>query len=83
MGRGDKESKTQFTHVASLGPKNIVRIFAGGSHSWVVLDDMVPIRENYKIPSPFKSKSASNTPMRRTSNTPMRRTQTIPYENND
>jgi len=51
-GLNDKESRTQFTHVANLGAKNIYRIFAGGNHSWVVIDDIVPINEKYTPPSP-------------------------------
>ncbi len=51
-GLNDKESRTQFTHVISLGAKNIYKIFAGGNHSWVVIDDIMPIREHYEPPSP-------------------------------
>lgn len=49
----DIESKIGFTHVASLGPRNISRIFAGGNHSWVVLDENMPVRESYRPPSPL------------------------------
>jgi alpha-tubulin suppressor-like RCC1 family protein len=38
LGLGDKESKTQFTLVNSMSNKNISKIFAGGSHSWIVLN---------------------------------------------
>jgi hypothetical protein len=51
-GLNDKESRTSFTHIAELGPKNIYKIFAGGNHSWVVIDDIMPLRENYRPPSP-------------------------------
>jgi alpha-tubulin suppressor-like RCC1 family protein len=52
LGLNDKESRTAFTHVANLGNKNIYKMFAGGNHSWVVIDDIMPIRENYRPPSP-------------------------------
>ena len=36
-----------------MGNKNVSKIFAGGNHSWVVIDDIVPLRENYRAPSPI------------------------------
>lgn len=51
-GLNEKESKTSFTHVADLGPKNVYKIFAGGNHSWVVIDEFIPVREDYRPPSP-------------------------------
>ncbi len=51
---GDDESKIVFTHVASLGGKNIEKIFAGGNHSWIVLDQNDPINNNYEPPSPLQ-----------------------------
>jgi hypothetical protein len=38
--------------VADLGAKNIYKMFAGGNHSWVVVDDIMPEREMYRPPSP-------------------------------
>jgi S-formylglutathione hydrolase FrmB len=40
----DTESRTAFQYVASVGDKNVYRIFAGGDHSWVVIDDIIPVR---------------------------------------
>ena len=51
-GLNDKESRTSFHHVANIGAKNVYRIFAGGNHSWVVIDDIIPIRRKYRPPSP-------------------------------
>lgn len=48
----DFEIKNQFHHVFSLAPRNVQRVFAGGNHSWVVLDDMIPVKERYRAPSP-------------------------------
>lgn len=40
-----------------MGNKNISKIFAGGNHSWVVLDTLVPVRDKWSIPSPLKSQN--------------------------
>jgi hypothetical protein len=66
LGLKDGESKTMFHHVVSLGPRNIYKIFAGGNHSWIVLDDIIPVREKYRAPSPLpeKAHSISNSPTR-------------------
>lgn len=53
LGKDHLEAKSQFQHVAQLGPRKIYRIFAGGNHSWVVLDDIIPVREKYRAPSPL------------------------------
>ena len=55
----DKEARTQFTHVANLGGKNVYKIFAGGNHSWVVIDDNMPVRCDYRPPSPVGYDEAS------------------------
>lgn len=39
--------RTQFTHVLSLMSVNTSKIFAGGLHSWVVLDDLFPKKEEF------------------------------------
>jgi S-formylglutathione hydrolase FrmB len=51
-GLNDRESRTAFQHVANIGAKNVYRIFAGGNHSWVVIDDIVPMKRKYRPPSP-------------------------------
>ena len=54
LGLGqDTESKSKFQHVVQLGARKIYKIFAGGHHSWVVLDDIIPVREKYRAPSPL------------------------------
>jgi alpha-tubulin suppressor-like RCC1 family protein len=55
LGHGDDESKTIFTHVTALGPKNVERIYAGGNHSWALLDPADPIKREYYPPSPLPS----------------------------
>ena len=67
LGTGDKESKTFFCYVQSFGNKNISQIYAGGNHSWVVLDTVMPTRDKWNPPSPLKNNndaSRSNTPHR-------------------
>ncbi len=52
-GLNSNESKTQFTYVNTIGTKNISKIFAGGNHSWFILDENIPIREHFRPPSPL------------------------------
>ncbi|KRX02730.1 Regulator of chromosome condensation 1/beta-lactamase-inhibitor protein II [Pseudocohnilembus persalinus] len=54
LGHNSEESKTVFTHIMSLGGYKIKGIFAGGDHSWVVIDDGQPYIEDYQPPSPLK-----------------------------
>lgn len=35
-----------------MGGKNLYSIFAGGHHSWVTIDDLMPVKEHYRPPSP-------------------------------
>jgi len=51
-GLSDKDSRTSFVYVANIGAKNVYRIFAGGNHSWVVIDDIMPVRRRHRPPSP-------------------------------
>ena len=60
LGLGNDESQTSFKHVKTLGNKNIKKIFAGGNHSWVVIDTSSPIREDYDVPSPLSEDQDSS-----------------------
>ena len=53
LGLGETEIMPNFVYVSALGPKNVQRIFAGGDHSWVILDQNYPEREDYAPPSPL------------------------------
>ena len=53
LGLGDTEMRTGFTHLRTLADKNIYRVFAGGNHSWVLLDEIIPMRNNMRPPSPL------------------------------
>lgn len=63
LGLGGTDSMPSFIHVKSLGPKNIKGIYAGGDHSWVVLDGENPEKSSYASPPPLKS-SSSPIPMK-------------------
>ena len=39
------------------------KMFAGGNHSWVVIDDIMPIRENYRPPSPIGAFRGASAPI--------------------
>lgn len=43
LGLGDHENQKSFVSVTSIGNKNIGQIYAGGNHSWIVLDEQDPI----------------------------------------
>lgn len=47
LGIPQKEMIATFTHVLSLLSVNSFRIFAGGIHSWVVLDDIMPKKDEF------------------------------------
>jgi hypothetical protein len=54
LGLGKEDSTSVFTRVSALGPKNIKDIYAGGDHSWAVLDELNPEKSEYISPSPLK-----------------------------
>ena len=43
----------KFTHVTHLANKNVSKVFAGGHHSWFLIDAENPLIENYQPPSPL------------------------------
>ena len=53
LGLGDTETRKGFTHLRSLADKNVYRIFAGGNHSWILLDEIIPMRNAQRPPSPL------------------------------
>ena len=46
--------RTGFQHLRTLADKNIYRLFAGGNHSWVLLDEIIPMRPSVRPPSPLQ-----------------------------
>jgi hypothetical protein len=39
--------------VQSLADKNVYRVFSGGNHTWVLIDEFLPIRNRVRAPSPL------------------------------
>ena len=62
LGHGDEESKKVFTWVKKLGGKKVKDIYAGGAHSWCILDPDEPVIKDYSPPSPLRS-SPLNSPL--------------------
>jgi len=57
LGLGNTESKTHFTLVESIGDKNIDKICSGGSHSWIILNEIDPVRSDYRYPDELNDKN--------------------------
>lgn len=53
LGLGREDSAQSFAHVRALGARNVRDIYAGGDHSWVVLDETSPDKPSYSSPSPL------------------------------
>jgi alpha-tubulin suppressor-like RCC1 family protein len=58
LGLGDTSSKTRFTYVPFIKDKNIYKVFAGGNHTWLVIDEVQIIRENWVSPRHSEIKDA-------------------------
>lgn len=53
LGLDACESKVAFTEVSGIGARNVNMIFAGGNHSWITIDQNLPVRDHYRPPSPL------------------------------
>lgn len=53
LGLRDLEMRKEFTYIDSLRGKNMTNIFAGGHHSWFLVDILRPELSSYEIPSPL------------------------------
>ncbi len=62
LGHGDEESKKVFTWVKKLGGKKVKDVYAGGAHSWCILDPEEPVLRDYSPPSPLRP-SPLNSPL--------------------
>ena len=51
---GDTEMRSGFTLLRSVSDKNAYRIFTGGNHTWILLDEFIPQRKNARLPSPLE-----------------------------
>ncbi len=52
LGVSDLKIRHEFTLISSLGGKRVNNIFAGGHHSWFLIDYKNPDLSDYEIPSP-------------------------------
>lgn len=46
LGLGDERSVTSWTHVSKLKGMKVIKIFAGGDHSWSVIGTIFTIKMN-------------------------------------
>jgi alpha-tubulin suppressor-like RCC1 family protein len=54
LGLGEDKTATLWTHITQLSGKNVGKIYAGGDHSWAVIDELTPFIKNYEMPSPIR-----------------------------
>ena len=54
LGLGDKRNKYNYTWIRKLGTMNIKHIYAGGHHSWCIIDDKYPLKEKFIEPEPLE-----------------------------
>lgn len=54
LGLGEEKTVTMWTHIVELAEKNVGKIYAGGDHSWAVVDETSPFIKDYEPPSPIK-----------------------------
>ena len=53
LGLGDNKNKYNYNWIRKLGYMNIKHIFAGGHHSWCIIDDKFPLKEKFLEPEPL------------------------------
>lgn len=58
LGLGDCRSKTSFTRITCFAGLNVSKFFAGGNHSWFMIDEFLPTVTNYKPPEPLGAPKA-------------------------
>ena len=54
LGLGENTNKYNYTWIKKLGSMNIKHIFAGGHHSWCIIDDKFPLKEKLIEPEPLE-----------------------------
>jgi len=54
LGTGDERSFTNWIHVSALQGRRTNKIYAGGDHSWAVLDEYEPFIKDYQPPEPIR-----------------------------
>jgi len=61
---------------------NITNIFAGGHHSWLITDNIIPEKEDYEIPSPLEADNFSPTFQKSVDGSPKNLIPNISVKNN-
>ena len=54
LGLGDNKNRYNYSWIRKLGTMNIKHIYAGGHHSWCVIDDKFPLKEKFIEPEPLE-----------------------------
>ena len=74
MGLGHNDTQIEFTWIESLRGKKIKKVFAGGNHSWFLLDYDTPYDIEDRSPSPpIKVSHDRSTSKNRIDNSSMKR----------
>ena len=60
LGHGDEDSKRVFTWVKKLGGKRITAVYAGGHHTWCVIEGETKQVANWQPPSPLRNSTISS-----------------------
>ena len=54
LGLGESRNRYNYTWIRKLGNMNVRHIFAGGHHSWCIIDDKIPLRDKFIEPEPLE-----------------------------
>ena len=54
LGLGEDTNRYNYTWLRKLGDMNIKHIFAGGHHSWCIVDDKNPLKDKFVEPEPLE-----------------------------
>ena len=54
LGLGESRNRYNYTWIKKLGNMNVRHIFAGGHHSWCIIDDKIPLRDKFIEPEPLE-----------------------------
>ena len=54
LGLGEDTNRYNYTWLRKLGSMNIKHIFAGGHHSWCLVDDKNPLKDKFVEPEPLE-----------------------------
>ena len=54
LGIGEGTNRYNYIWIKKLGSMNVKHIFAGGHHSWCIIDNKVPLKEKFVEPEPLE-----------------------------